>query len=101
MRQGYQQFVQLNTEILVVGPETAVAFQQYWQQEDLPFIGLPDPEHSVLKLYGQEVKLFRLGRLPAQMLIDTSGMLRYVHYGHSMVDIPANEEMLQLIRQDV
>jgi len=55
----------------------------------------------VLKLYGQEVKLFKLGRLPAQMLIDTSGLLRYVHYGHSMADIPANEEILRLIRQDV
>jgi peroxiredoxin Q/BCP len=101
LRQGYQQFVALNTEILVIGPETAAAFRQYWQQEDLPFIGLPDPEHRVLKLYGQEVKLFKLGRLPAQMLIDTSGMLRYVHYGHSMADIPANEEILQLIRQNV
>jgi peroxiredoxin Q/BCP len=101
LRQGYQQFVALNTEILVIGPETAAAFRQYWQQEDLPFIGLPDPEHRVLKLYGQEVKLFKLGRLPAQMLIDTSGMLRYVHYGHSMADIPANEEILQLIRQGV
>jgi len=101
LRQGYQQFVQLNTEILVVGPEAATAFRQYWQQEDLPFIGLPDPEQTVLKLYGQEVKLFKLGRLPAQMLIDTSGLLRYVHYGHSMADIPANEEILRLIRQDV
>lgn len=85
----------------MVGPESAAAFGQYWQQEDLPFVGLPDPEQTVLKLYGQEVKLFKLGRLPAQMLIDTSGVLRYVHYGHSMADIPANEEILQLIRQDV
>jgi peroxiredoxin Q/BCP len=101
LRQGYQQFVALNTEILVVGPEAAAAFGQYWLQEDLPFVGLPDPQQTVLKLYGQEVKLFKLGRLPAQMLIDTSGTLRYVHYGHSMADIPANEEILQLIRQDV
>lgn len=101
MRQGYQQFVALNTEILAIGPESAAAFRQYWLQEDLPFIGLPDPEQTVLTLYGQEVKLFKLGRLPAQMLINTSGVLRYVHYGHSMADIPANEEILQLIRQDV
>jgi peroxiredoxin Q/BCP len=48
-------------------------------------------------LYGQEVKLFKLGRLPAQMLIDKSGKVRFVHYGHSMSDIPPNEEILKLI----
>lgn len=99
MRQEYQRFVQVQTEILVVGPEEAESFRQYWLKEDLPFIGLPDPKHTVLQLYGQEVNLLKLGRLPAQMLIDTSGILRYVHYGHSMADIPANDEILHLILQ--
>jgi len=98
LRQDYQQFVKLNTEIIVAGPEKADAFRDYWAKEDLPFIGLPDPEHSVLKLYGQEVKLFKLGRLPAQMLIDKSGKVRFVHYGHSMTDIPANQEIINLIK---
>jgi peroxiredoxin Q/BCP len=62
----------------------------------LPFIGLPDPTHSVLKLYGQEVSLFKLGRMPAQVLIDKAGVARFVHYGHSMSDIPKNEEILAL-----
>jgi peroxiredoxin len=97
LRRDYQQFVTLYTEILVAGPEKAEAFRDYWAKEDLPFIGLPDPEHLVLKLYGQEVKLFKLGRLPAQMLIDKSGKVRFVHYGHSMADIPSNEEIIHLI----
>jgi peroxiredoxin len=97
LRRDYQQFVKLNTEIIVAGPEKADAFRDYWVKEDLPFIGLPDPEHRVLKLYGQEVKLFKLGRLPAQMLIDKSAKVRFVHYGHSMSDIPANQEILDLI----
>ena len=67
-------------------------------KEALPFIGLPDPDHRVLKLYGQETSLFKLGRLPAQMLIDKSGLLRYVHYGHSMTDIPSNKEIMDLIK---
>jgi peroxiredoxin Q/BCP len=97
LRQGYEQFVRLNTEILVVGPEDASAFRAYWHKENLPFIGLPDPERVVLDRYGQEVNLFKLGRMPAQMLIDKAGRLRYVHYGHSMADIPSNEEILELI----
>ena len=97
LRRDYEQFIALNTEIIVVGPEKADAFREYWAKENLPFIGLPDPEHLVLKLYGQEVKLFKLGRLPAQMLIDKDGLVRFVHYGHSMADIHANEEIISLI----
>ena len=98
LRQDYPKFVRLNTEIVVIGPENADAFRKYWQKERLPFIGLPDPQHTVLKLYGQEIKLFKFGRMPAQMLIDQAGILRYVHYGHSMADIPSNAEVLQLIK---
>ena len=92
-----REFLRRDIEIIVVGPEDAGAFQQYWNTEDLQFVGLPDPKHKVLKLYGQEVKLFKFGRMPAQMLIDKSGMLRFVHYGHSMSDIPSNEEILSLM----
>ena len=64
---------------------------------DLPFVGLPDPGHTVLKLYGQQIKLFKFGRMPAQVLIDKAGIARFVHYGHDMSDIPSNEEILGLI----
>ena len=97
LRQDYEKFIKLDTEILVAGPEKAEAFREYWAKEDLPFIGLPDPEHKVLKLYGQEVKIFKLGRIPAQLLIDKSGKVRFVHYGHSMADIPENKELLDLL----
>ncbi len=96
LRRDYSQFVDRNIEIVVVGPEDASAFVKYWQDESLPFVGLPDPTYSVLKLYGQEVNLFKLGRMPAQVLIDTAGIARFVHYGHSMSDIPENEEVLAL-----
>jgi peroxiredoxin Q/BCP len=97
LRQDYAEFVQRDAEIVVVGPEKASAFANYWQKENLEFVGLPDPEHSVLKLYGQEVKLFKLGRMPAQVIVDKQGQARYVHYGHSMSDIPPNDELLALL----
>jgi len=101
LRQDYEKFVKLDTEILVAGPESAEAFKNYWEKENLPFIGLPDPEHKVLKLYGQEVKIFKLGRMPAQVMIDKSGNVRFVHYGHSMSDIPPNEEIINLIETQI
>ena len=61
------------------------------------FVGLPDPKHSVLKRYGQQIKLFKLGRMPAQVIVDKQGQARYVHYGHSMRDLPPNDELLALL----
>jgi peroxiredoxin len=99
LRQNHQEFVKRQAQIIVLGPEYAKAFAAYWQQHDLPFIGLPDPKASVLKLYGQEVNLFKLGRMPAQAIGDKAGVVRVVHYGHSMSDIPENSEILALLDQ--
>ncbi len=95
--QDYEEFVRRQAEVIAVGPEDARAFEAYWRELDLPFIGLPDPKVSVLKLYGQEVNLFRLGRMPAQVIVDKAGVARFVHYGHSMSDIPENAEVLALL----
>lgn len=97
LRQGYQEFLRRDTEVIVIGPEDAGAFKQYWLKEELPFIGLPDPGASVLKRYGQEINLFKLGRMPAQVVVDKQGIARYVHYGHSMSDIPANAELYTML----
>jgi peroxiredoxin len=97
LRQDSSEFEKRNTVILVIGPEDAKNFREYWEEHALPFIGLPDPKHSVLKRYGQEIKLFKFGRMPAQILIDPHGIARYVHYGNSMNDITENEELLELI----
>ncbi len=96
LRQDYSQFADRDVEVVVVGPEDAKTFAAYFDKESLPFVGLPDPKASVLKLYGQEVNLFKLGRMPAQVLIDKAGVARYVHYGHDMRDIPENAELLAL-----
>ena len=97
LRQDYAEFVARDIEVVVVGPENATSFANYWRRESLPFIGLPDPKHSVLKLYGQEVNLLKLGRMPAQVLVDKAGVARFAHYGRSMSDIPKNEEILALV----
>ncbi len=99
LRQEHQRIRELNTEIVIIGPEKAESFQKYWEKENLPFIGLPDPEHKVLDLYGQEVKILKLGRLPAQILVDSSGLIRHVHYGHSMMDIAPTEDIIKIIKK--
>ncbi len=99
LRLDAEEFEKRNTSIVVVGPEDAAAFKEYWEKNELPFVGLPDPKVSVLKLYGQEVNLFKLGRMPAQIIVDKEGIARFVHYGHSMSDIPENSELFALLDQ--
>jgi len=35
--------------------------------------------------------------MPAQAIVDRDGFVRWIHYGHSMSDIPSNEELLALL----
>ena len=97
LRQDYDEFVERDTAVIAVGPEDTESFTNYFGNNELPFIGLPDPKHSVLKLYGQQIKLFKFGRMPAQVLVDKVGVARFIHYGHGMQDIPETLEMLDLI----
>ncbi len=97
LRHEHDEFVRRGAQIVVVGPEDADAFSRYFQENDLPFIGLPDPRHGVLKQFGQEINLFKLGRMPAQVVVDRKGMARFVHYGHSMQDIPPNAELFEVL----
>jgi peroxiredoxin len=97
LRQDFVEFEKRATAILVIGPENAAAFSRYFSMNGLPFTGLPDPAHTVLTLYGQQINLFKFGRMPAQVLVDKAGVVRCIHYGHDMTDIPSTSEMLGLI----
>ncbi len=97
MRREHDEFVKRGAVVIAIGPESAQAFAEWWQEHDMPFTGLADPDHSVSKLYGQQVKILKLGRMPAQLIIDKNGMIRYKHYGSSMSDIPETGVFLAAI----
>ena len=97
LRRDYQQFVERGAEIMAVGPESQERFQAYWREHEMPFVGLPDPEHIVARLYRQEVNLLKLGRMPAQLVVDRAGRIRYQYYGRSMSDISPNELLLRAL----
>ena len=97
LRLDFDKFIAKEAEILVIGPDDQKSFQEFWKNNDLPFIGLPDPKHKVAKVYGQQFKLFKLGRMPALLVIDKDGYIRYSNYGNSMQDIPENNEILNLL----
>jgi len=99
LHQDQAQFQEADAEILIVGPEAQEAFQAFWQDNGYTFVGLPDPEHTVAALYGQQVKWMKFGRMPALVVIDVQGYVRYLHYGDSMRDIPPNALILDFLHE--
>lgn len=97
LRRDYSEFLRRDAEVIAIGPESAEAFMNWWREHEMPFPGLPDPDHTVSKCYGQQVKLLKLGRLPAQLIIDKKGMIRFVHRGNSMSDIVENDKILAVL----
>jgi peroxiredoxin len=99
LRHDYQQFTGRNAEVIAIGPEDDKSFAEWWHQHQMPFVGIADPHHVIANTYGQKVKLLKLGRMPASLLIDKQGFIRYQHFGESMSDIPENQQILSLLDQ--
>jgi peroxiredoxin len=97
LRQDYDTFKNKQAEVIVIGPEDTEAFKEFWQREKMPVPGVADPRHIIAELYGQEVKIMKLGRMPALFIIDRDGLIRFRHHGKSMSDIPSNKEVLELL----
>ena len=97
LRRDYKKFMKRQAEVIAIGPEDREPLSDYWHKEKLPFIGLPDPKHAIAGLYGQQVKLLKFGRMPALVVVDKEGKIRYKHYAGSMGDIPPNEEIISLL----
>ena len=97
LRQDYQKFVARDAEVIAVGPEDAKTFADWWHNEQMPFVGLADHQHTIANLYGQKVNPLKFGRMPALVVVDIEGKVRHKHYGNSMSDIPPDEQILSLL----
>lgn len=75
---------------MAIAPDGPRTTSRYWERERIPFPGIADPEHRLADLFGQEVRLTRLGRMPAVLVVDADGIVRAAWYGASMRDIPEN-----------
>lgn len=97
LHQDNEKFKARDTIVVAIGPEDPEDFNDFWEGQGFEFYGIPDEKHRVLKLYGQEFKPLKLGRMPAQILVDKEGIVRYVHYGQAMDDISEDQNIFDLI----
>ncbi len=97
MKQDIKQFTDSKAQIVVIVPHGAEKTKSYWEKESLPYIGIPDSDGTLGKLYGQEWNLIKLGRMPALFIIDQKGTIAFAQYAKNMADIPDNKKLLQIL----
>lgn len=97
LRQEHQKFTDRNAALIAIGPEDAQVFADWWHREKMPFTGIADPKHKIADMYGQQVKLLKLGRMPAMFIVDKDGYVRFRHFGESMSDIPEDAKILEIL----
>ena len=91
MRDEYAALQQAGLTVVVVAKDSLDNVKEYWVEESLPYIGVPDPEGRIGSLYHQ---ISKFGLMPAVFIIDTAGTLKMAHYGTSMKDIPTVTDMV-------
>ncbi|MCP4763534.1 MAG: peroxiredoxin family protein [archaeon] len=57
-----------------------------------------DIENKVGKMLKQETKILKMGRMPALLIVDKEGVIRYTYHSSSMSDIPKNEEVFDILK---
>ena len=97
MQEDLSLFTDRKAQIVVIAPHKIETVRDYWEKEKIDYNGIPDPEWKLGKLYGQEWKLFKLGRMPALFIIDRKGKIAFAQYSGNMSDIPSNTELLGVI----
>jgi peroxiredoxin Q/BCP len=99
MKQDIRQFTDRQAQIAVIAPHGTEKVKTYWKKETLPFIGIPDSDGTLGKLYGQEWNLIKLGRMPALFIINQKGSIAFAQYAKNMADIPENSELFKIIER--
>jgi len=99
MKEDIGQFADRKARIVVIAPHEKDKVRAYWEKEDLPFIGIPDPFGKLGRLYGQQRNLLKLGRMPALFIIDKKGTIVFSQYAKNMSDIPEDKDLYQVLER--
>lgn len=81
-------------EVIIICPEDPRGVKNYLKENPSPFTFVHDESHLIADRYQQEVNLFKLGRMPAQLVFDESGNRLLEHHAKSMKDIVPNQSIL-------
>ncbi|MBI2847382.1 MAG: redoxin domain-containing protein [Chloroflexi bacterium] len=98
MAGGYHQFIDAGAEVIAIVNDSLEKAKKYFQEHDIPFPCLADPERKAYNLYQVESRITSLGQRPGLFVIDRESIVRYTHIGWQQWDIPKNAEVLDVCR---
>jgi peroxiredoxin len=95
LRDSIEEFEKRDAQLLAIAPDTLEHAQAYFQQHDIPFPCLADPDRRVFRQYDVKSALVSLGQRPGLFIVDGEGVVRYAYLGWQQWEIPTVEETLR------
>jgi peroxiredoxin len=81
LRQDYARLTASGAEVVVIGPEDRHAFEWQWRKECFAFVGLPDPQERVARVFSAvQGESTPFAHAPDWVLIDREGRVRQVQH---------------------
>jgi peroxiredoxin len=93
----FDDFKELNFEVLVILGDTVEKAKRYCESLHLPFPVLADPKRGVYQQYGLQRSFFI--QRTASVIIDCDGIIRYIRTAtNPMIWMQETVEVLKLVR---
>ncbi len=87
-------FEKKKIKIVAICPEKLSSVEKFFNENKLSFDLISDPNHMLADRYNQQVKILKLGRMPAQIILKENSEIELKHFANSMKDIVENDEIL-------
>jgi peroxiredoxin Q/BCP len=99
LRQDIKLFTDLDTEIVVIAPDTLGNARDFFSRYPVPFTALVDDSLEVYQQFDVQSRLISLGQRPGLFIIDKEGIVRFAYIGMQQWEIPANAMVLEKLRE--
>lgn len=94
MRDRIGEFEQRGAQVIAIAPDTLEHAQSYFQQNDIPFPCLADPDRRVFRQYDVKSAMVSLGQRPGLFIIDKDGVVAFAYLGFQQWEIPTIDDTL-------
>lgn len=97
IRDNIREFEDRGANVVMILAQNTEGVKEYLAAQPHPFPVLPDETREVVKAYGVYVHVnlesYNIAR-PAVFLVDSKGIIRYMHIGYHQADYPTAIEVL-------
>lgn len=99
LRQDYEKFTALDSEIVVIAPDTMGNAESFFSRSPVPYTALVDDSLKVYEMFDVQSKWTSLGQRPGLFIIDQQGIVQFAYLGTQQWEIPSNQVVLEKLQQ--